>query len=239
MLYRVIFALLFLTLSLPFSTEAQFSALRPNTSTNVTNNQIDIIVESDTYVPHFYQGRAEPTPGNTIRLLAIVYAPGANNQNLSYRWTVSGSLLPTNTAQASIRAGYGDTLVRVQALSDDGQIVAEREEYVSVASPVIRFYEQNSLRGLSRIAIGTQHIAVGPEIAIKAEPYFIGRNDAPPNLRSGWTVGGTAVVVLEDWRVLNIENRPATYAPAQIDFSVQNSTTLLKANGTFSLLFNL
>lgn len=166
---------------------------------------IDIIVEGDTYVPYFYAGRAEPSAGNSVRLIALMSSPGG--QPATYRWKVGsiyistvGPVLRTKMSQLEER-----TIIEVTALNSDGLPIGKGSEYVSVSTPRLLFYEDNALRGTSQVAIQEGIILIGNETAVKAEPYFAGVS-AVGALNASWSSNLVLEQAEGDWRLVYLKS---------------------------------
>lgn len=221
---------------LPFGTTAQVLPIT-NQLLPVQNQTTDvakahILVEADTYVPSFYKGRSEPTPGNQMRLVAMNPARGD-----TYQWEIEGRHYTTTEPYLSITTpDVPRILVRLQILANK-QVIARASEYINISSPRVVFYENNALRGLSRLAIGNPYTLVGEQADIHAEPYFIG---SLQNSTARWSGGGLNITETESPLGLNIKAPENTNRTYRVDFTLQNTVRLSeKAQGTFTVNFGL
>jgi len=144
---------------------------------------------NDSYVPPFYRGKALPTAGSQIKVVAMpeIKSSGrvTNPKNMVYTWREDY----TNKPDAS---GYGRNFytyindyleeantISVTASTVDQQYSSERNINIGTTTPKILFYkDDNTLGTLWDSALGDGHRVVGEEV-IHAAPYFI----SPPELR--------------------------------------------------------
>lgn len=194
-----------LTLFLVFSgpVYAQTTNLVVTTQPNLEKpiGEVDILVEADTYVPSFYRGRAEPSPGNIARAAAIPRGVNHAAGSLSYRWSINGQSLADTGQSVSFTIPPIDNLTIRVLVTQNGRLVAEKTEMVAVSEPRIIFYENNALRGIGSTAIQGDFLLMGEEASVSAEPYFFGRSSIP-FLQGTWSVDGEDTGV-DAWRTLS------------------------------------
>ena len=177
--YLAIFAMTLLPVLASAQTASpETSDLAGTDSPTNQTGEVNLIVEGTTYTPTFYRGRAEPSPGNPIRLVAIPFIEGAPTEaEYEFLWNVnneiSRSIIPGKYGVLSTLAPYTDNMfVEVRVLNESGVQVAKHSEYISFSEPEIILYEENPLRGRSAVAIGSDYTLVGSETTVRAEPYF-------------------------------------------------------------------
>lgn len=165
------------------------------------SGQVDILIEADTYIPSFYRGRAEPSPGNNATVVAIPSGIDSSAGPLGYRWSINGRHLAASGQTASFSVPAGNNLTIQVLVTQNGKLVAEKSEVISVSVPRIVFYENNALRGIGSTAIAGEFMLVGKEASVSAEPYFFGRGSIT-SLQGTWSVDGADAGV-DDWRTLS------------------------------------
>lgn len=183
------------------------NSLPSNTVTipeTVASNKIDLIVEAETYTPYFYQGRSEPTAGNNIRLVALVF-----DQNLTpanFQWKVGNQSFTTETPVLEIELpNIGTETSATVSISDtDGVNLGSATEIIQFTKPKILFYENNDLRGTSKMAIKDNYILIGAETGIKAEPYFFGQQAILTSTVGNWTTNNINIIKTNDWRYISL-----------------------------------
>jgi len=198
--------------------------------------KVDIIVEGNTYVPYFYAGRAEPSAGNSIRLIAIV--PVGDERPTTYRWKVNNNYISTDDPVLQLKMPQVEEriLVEVTALDSTNRPLGKGYEYVVVSIPRLIFYEDNALRGTAQVAIQDNIILIGEETAVKAEPYFAGVS-AANMLNASWSSNVTLEQAEEDWRLIYIKSEEGkTNLNGQVNLKVSNPQNL---NEYLSATFNV
>lgn len=203
---------------------------------NVPQGELDLIVEGETLTPLFYKGRAEPSAGNITYLTAV--PNGINAELLSYRWTINGQVLPGTTARTSITAPASASFQVGVTATLNGKYWSERNEVIALAEPTVLFYEGNSLKGLSKYAIGRDYLLVGEEAEVMAMPYFTGITQN--SLRGTWKIEGYGVTQEGDWRQL-VLTRPETPLPLyRVELNLKNVNNLNEsARNYFNLKMGL
>ena len=235
--------LLFLWL-LPFVSLAQFEFLTPGEAPALIGT-VEVMVEADTRVPAFYQGRAEPAPGSTLRLVAIpqlTATSSASTSTLKYRWRVASRPLDTNESVATVETSQlsNKLTVGVQVFNDSGALLASNEQVVLLSDPEVVFYEDNPLRGLSRMAIPDTYYLAGNEVAVRGELFFFSPEVLTGGSLRDWSVNGRPVDPdpADPWSI-TLQNAEST-DPYQIKLTVQNTKQLLQqATKQFTFVGNI
>ena len=214
-------------------------------STVVTPSALDLIVESDTRVPHFYRGRALPSAGSAVRLIALpsLYtAQGvlASPDSILYTWNVSGRVANAGPGQNTVETVMplgGPLTVEVTAESADGSARASVLQEITPAEPRNLFYEDNPLHGLAQNALPAQFTLLEDEISIRAEPYFVSRGIFN-NATYEWTIAGAKVQNPNaDPQTLTLRKTGGS-GSARVAFSIRNLSSLLQAaESAFTVYF--
>jgi len=193
------------------------------TTTAPVATSLNLIVEAETYTPHFYRGRAEPTAGSTMRLIAM---PGNPDAVASYRWRVDGQLMNASgqTLKTTTPTGTSEVVVDVSALDQNGNVIGQTTDYIPLSNPSLSFYEVNPLRGISNIAIRGSLSLIGDEVTVRGEPYFI--NPLSLTSMSGrWNTGRLDNIPSDNWRTLTIL-RTEDVSNTRINLETSNLNTL-------------
>lgn len=193
---------------------------------------------NDSYVPPFYRGKALPTLGSEIKLVAIpeikTSAGAVSPKNMVYSWKKDYG----NDAAAS---GYGKNYyiftqdyledannIGVTAATTDGRYSSAGEMTVRVFDPKILFYKIDSALGtIWEYAIGSGHRIVGEEI-LEAAPYFVSPSDVRlPSLIWDWSINGTYVGVEGILpNVLPVRAQPGASGTSSIKVELSNKYKL-------------
>lgn len=149
--------------------------LRPSTTTILW--QAD-----DSYVPPFYPGKALPTPGSSIKVVAMPEG-GVAARNMSYSWEKDFS---ADTEASGYGKNYyiythdfldGANTVSVETLSVDQKFSSSASVSINTYDPEITFYKDDPGLGIMwEAALGDYYNIQGP-IFVFAAPYFISPKD--------------------------------------------------------------
>lgn len=215
------------------------SVINTSTSTPVSLGVVDLVVEAETYKPSFYRGRALPTMGNQVRLVAVPLDRSPND--FTYQWSVDGQSLPSNGPIATFSDLFKQRpRVAVNVVDNNGTLFARAEETVTLSKPEVVFYEQNLLRGHGSRAINGTHTLVGEEGVIRAEPYFIGLQSSSDAYRATWMINDTTVNSGGDWRELLLQRPDSALSNYRVEFRSNNESNLAEGvAGNFNLNFGI
>lgn len=166
-------------------------------SKRLTPSRLDVIIEAETYTPLHYKGRALPSSGSGVRAIAIPVT-SQNINDLSFKWTLDrqvlygGPVLGRSVAEFSMPRS-GRAFLRVEVADQSGRVLMRSAQYISVADVELHFYEDNALRGLSRIAIQSPYQLIADEVTVRAEPYYFMPDILDPNTHIEWEVNNKTV----------------------------------------------
>jgi len=183
--------------------------LRVEKSIAINPADLELVWETDGYVPPFYKGKALPTPQSRIKIVAVpnfisTAGKSIDQNTLIYSWKDedANAGLPDNS-------GYGkkmlslqmpilihDRTISVGVSSLGNSIRAKKEIMVSPESVRVLFYESNPVEGVRyENTLGATYNLDGEEFSIKAEPYFFSTKDRNSGkLSYGWLLGNKKVV---------------------------------------------
>jgi len=141
--------------------------------------QVDIIIESATYVPEFYKGRALPSTESKIRAIAVVN-DGKNTplQEYSYRWTFGQNVLFSGVVKSRFAvdvtmSAFSGNSISVVVYDSSGNAVGESRLQIQISNPKLYLYSYSPLRGFIEKAESNLNARVGENLQLYAEPYFL------------------------------------------------------------------
>ncbi len=203
---------------------------------------LDIVIEPQTHVPDFYQGRAHPSVGSTVQATALLTGASTPPSGLVYTWRLNqrvlegGSIRGQNKVLFTTPAGR-DMILSLQVSQLNGEVVASRTIIVPIVKPEIHFYESNSLYGLIPRSITDTLTMITGTVTIQAEPYHLNSltfND-PPLL--SWKIGAVEAPIMNNPYQVTLE-RTGTSGGATLKFDVRDDTELLQgARGTMNVRY--
>ena len=167
--------------------------------------EIDLVWESDGYTPPFYRGKAAYTEGASVKVLAMPeFFSGStklSEKQMVYKWKINGKVDEN-------QSGYGKRIFVVPAQKVPRPPVVEVEVSdsasgmngyakltINAESPVIHFYEENSLYGTRYSqALDPETSLTLREIRVRAVPYFFStRAASSQTLLYEWSLNGNPI----------------------------------------------
>lgn len=206
----------------------------------ITPSIVDILIDSSSYTPPFYFGRALPSSGARVRLQAIPYLIDANGHTLPtntlvYTWkrngTVLGSLSGVGKNILTLNPPHLDTqyTISVDVSSIDRRTTGTGNTTVSLTDPSVEMYVDNPRLGiLFSSALGSQAFIGDVESTLHIVPYFVGvPSPEDRSLEYVWKVND-ALVPPERALADNITiNASKSSGEADVSVAVTSSTDIL------------
>jgi hypothetical protein len=161
---------------------------------------------NDSYVPPFYEGKAMPSAGSEVKVVAI---PEIKNgvgfvdpTNMTYDWQLNSTNDENNSGYAKnfyiYTSDYLDSSDDVTVTTEtlDQKYSIDGSVNVSTVDPKIEFYKKDSTLGtIWEQALSDGYKVVGNQ-TIQAAPYFISPKDIRiPFLTFDWSVNDQTVAV--------------------------------------------
>lgn len=197
--------------------------------------EVALIWQAGTNVPNFYRGKALPSPGSLVKILAIpnVISPTGKKalpENLSYRWYVNGNLISSssgigqNTFLTSADKNFTEKIINVLVSDTASGLVAENSLRIKPSAPKVIFYESKPLEGidLSR-ALESSFTLASEEITIKAQPYFFGLNQLNPS-SFNWLLNNQKFTPPgNDISLITFRRKPETEGLSSVNLTITNN----------------
>ena len=213
-------------------------------NTTIAPSSVVLIVEPQTTAPNWYQGRALPSVGSQVRVVAIPQtrdelAPEA----YTYTWRLNNEVISGGAVQGQYqnvltmpfgRSANLDVIVSNRA----GTVVAQRSVVIPNQEPEVYFYELNPLRGMGRLALGDTVPLVGSEMTMRAEVFHMSTGVSESNMLYEWKVNGrTTENPSRDPQTITVQNGGGT-GSFSVAFAMRSLQNLLQgAERTFNLVF--
>lgn len=226
------------TVNITLSSGAKLSA-----SKAIVPSRVDLIIEANTLVPSFYEGRPLPSVGSIARAIAVTSTGKAlNPANLSYLWKLDNNVMYGGAIKgktvAEFEVGIGREQILSVDVSNNGQTIARKTIVVPRTDPEIVFYPENPLRGLTPIGLKKNHILTGEEVTVRAEPYYMSSNIFSTDFLAEWKINGQKITNPSlDPQYLTLR-RNAGAGSANVEFHIRNLKQLVQGvYGNFSIRF--
>lgn len=213
--------------------------------------EVDLLFDGNTYVPPFYDGRALPSAGTTIRAQAEVFFKRSDGtlvppSQIRYTWkeggVVVGTASGTGKSSALLPAPplYGNTDLEVDASSLDGTFSGSAVTTIPAAPVQIILYQDHPLFGIVyNSAISANASMSQSQVTFAAVPYFAqvrSPNDA--NLTYTWSVNGSNVAAsAQDPSEITVNSQNSS-GRATLAVGITHATNIfLSAQGSWSIAF--
>lgn len=167
---------------------------------------VELIYQSNGYVPPFYKGKTLFAHQNTVSVIAVPYITNQNGievnpKNMIYKWRKNGSVVEN-------ASGYGrnvytfegslisrDLNISVEVSAGDNG-VAYGNLRLNPTEPFIVFYKKDPLYGIEfqRRLVGNEDFKGSNEISIISAPFFYESSEYKNNyLVYNWSINGKKI----------------------------------------------
>ncbi len=198
-------------------------------------------MESDTYTPPFYKGKALHSYNGSFKVIALpefidMSGKIIDPKELIYSWSKNGNVVADSSgygkstfisSQTSYLREGEDITVEVSAPRDN--IVAQRNITIKPTVPKIIFYENSPLHGVVyEKSLSGSFGLKNEEISIIAEPFFFSipsRNSS--NLETTWKLNGSTVYNSQNKTDITLRKVGDTGA-SNLGITIQNKAKLLQ-----------
>ena len=146
-----------------------------------TPAEIDILFESNSYTPPWYQGASLPSSGSNIKIVAQTNASNKNRQILpaefDFQWRQDGQLISNSSGLGknilSLKLGNTPTVIEVIATAPGTAIKAQKNISLNPTKPETLLYKTEPLRGVDySIALSGQSFLNSDLVSLKAENFY-------------------------------------------------------------------
>ncbi len=199
----------------------------------VSPYRIDLIIESDTYVPWFYKGRSLPANGSAVTAKALVFKDAARLQSgLSYLWKLGNAVQRDGAVVGGDSFTFtpsfeDEVLLSVEVFDARNNVIGTESQYIPVVEPEMYFYEKNPLRGILPTALFDPHVLIGDEMILRAEPFYITKGLARDGAVREWEIDGVPTEAGDDPHEITLRKEGGD-GSATVSFHIRNLKNLLQ-----------
>ncbi|MDB5187883.1 MAG: seg [Candidatus Kaiserbacteria bacterium] len=218
----------------------------------ITPTVVDLLLDSNSYIPPFYKGRALPSHGSGFKVQTIPYlvdSRGARiaNDKLIFTWSVNGivkgslSGLGKNILTVGAPILTSSYSVDVVVHSSDNTISGAAHINVPVNDPLVELYVNNPRYGTMYSSALLANTPINDiESTFRAVPYFAAvSNPNDPRLIYSWDINGIPVPLDTSNPSKLTINAANSNGAANISLSVTHSQDfLMDAEQLWSVVFN-
>jgi hypothetical protein len=204
---------------------------------------LDLIIEADSYIPSFYEGRALPSPGTNVRAVAVLHSSGVAATDLYYTWKLNdeilgGGAVKGRSATTFAVPRFGNPELSVIVTDVAGKRVAGRVIDLNLSSPEVHFYGINPLYGYNKNAIGDNYLLNNEEVTLSAEPYYTLTSLIEDEEAMVWKIDNKAIPSQESENNRVTLRKTGGSGSSLIDFKITDNTILQqRAEGAFTIVF--
>jgi hypothetical protein len=217
-------------------------------STVIGSGSVDMIVESDGYVPPLFRGKVPTAYQNSVKVTAVPHIADSsgkeyNANNLLYEWTKNGSVIAD-------KSGYGKRSITLQGdiiprAFDLSVNVSTRESgseaigtvNVEPQTPTISFFVNDPLYGTLFNKALTDRLSIGAqkETGVLAVPY--GFNSGT---KLSWSINGSARSELANKSSIILRSPSGEGGSSIVHLDISSPTNILQgASSEFTAYFGV
>ncbi|MDE1941219.1 MAG: hypothetical protein KGI66_03820 [Patescibacteria group bacterium] len=217
----------------------------------VGSGSVDLVTETDGYVPPFFKGKFPVVFQNGVKIIAMPHLADASGKEydpstLIYTWKKNDQVMQDQSGYGRQSVTVtGDIVPRpftvsVSVSTRSGNAQAAGQITISFQSPGIAFYEDDPLYGpLFNSAItGTAYIGSQQEQGILAAPFGfdgLGTN----GLALNWSINGIAHPELAQNQTVVMRAPDGQSGASSVSLNISNSDQVLQgAQSSFNAIFN-
>ena len=198
----------------------------------ITPLYVDIIIEPQTHVPSFFQGRALPSPGSTVNATALLGTDTLLTGDYLYTWRINATVIQGGPLRGGNRISFimpqdSTSVLSLTVTRLDGRIIARRSISIPVAAPKLLFYEVSTLYGMLTKALQSPFPFIAGSATLRAEPYYLDSAVFNNPSVANWYIDGAVVPSGQDPYDITLE-KTGDAQRTNIQFRVQSTTKLLQ-----------
>jgi hypothetical protein len=196
----------------------------------VRPTSVEIVWEADTHTPPFYKGKALPSSGSNVKLVAIpefITSEGIKipKEDLFYKWKVDGGSnvegkgkfvafatapLLSNTIKASLEVS-----------NQERTLVKEYSTEIKMEEPEALFYKNDPLFGIFyEKAFPKSFSAESGEVTVRVEPFYLAKRSVLEGVYT-WEINGKPATSHEtDFKNITLVRGKDTQGRAELEINI-------------------
>lgn len=219
---------------------------------NIKPTSVDLLWESEGFVPPFYKGKSLFSYQNKITIIAIPHITDANGQeintgNLVYKWTKDGSAITSASGFGKNSFSFIPSIIsrpftiEVNVSTADSDGVGYANIYLAPSDPIVLFYRKDPLYGIGfqKALSGSVGIGSSREITTIGLPMFFGTTNAnSADLVYKWYINSTPINSSPTQSTQVFRQNGDTAGTSNISLSIENDNKILQyASNNFNITF--
>jgi hypothetical protein len=223
-----------------------------SSSVTIGSGSVDMIMETDGYVPPFYRGKIQPVYQNYVKIIAMPHLADSSGKEydpstLIYKWKKDDDTVMQD------QSGYGKQSISLQGnivprpyslyvtvTSRDGSAQGEGHIEVEAGNPSIAFYSNDPLYGplFNRMIGSTVRIGAEKETSVLAVPFGF-NGTGKKDLSLTWLINNIKHPELASSQSVILRAPDEQAGSSNIQLSIKNSQNILQgASAGFSAYFS-
>lgn len=213
---------------------------------------IDLIWQSNGYVPPFYKGKSLFGHQNNISVIAVPHIPGPNGvdmnpKNMIYKWKKNGSVMENASGFGRNVLNFEGSLISrdinitVEVTSSDEKGFAYGNTKIKPINPSILVYKKDLIYGIEfqKAIIGDYKINNLNEISLFAAPFFFEDLDYDNDLAYKWSINGIPIRDIPGSGTQVFRKKEGAIGTSNISVSIENTERILQfAESKLNLTFD-
>lgn len=215
---------------------------------NIKSGYVDLIWESDGYVPPFYKGKTPFSYQNNVKITAIPHLAKSSGteidpKTLVYTWKLGGKYIDNGQGygKQSVIIEYGDLPkpleITVDVINREQTLHTNGSMNLTPSEPSLLFYEEDSLYGIFyNKTLPTNFNLKNIEAKILAIPYGFNLNNQEVDYN--WSINNIEQSDLIRNRSIIIRTKGDTSGSSSLFLDIRNQDRILQgARGNFTINF--
>lgn len=223
-----------------------------NKTYNIKPTSVDLIWESEGFVPPFYKGKSLFSHQNKITITAVPHITNSSGQeigayNLVYKWKKNGSVIDGASGFGKNSYSFISSLIsrpfsiEVDVSTVDSDATGYARIDLAPSEPFVLFYKKDPIYGIEfqKALQNNVELKNSVEITTIGIPMFFGTTDPnAPELNYKWYINGTPIDSGSGLSTQVFRQKEGTSGTSNISLSIENSKKILQyASGNFNLMF--
>jgi hypothetical protein len=216
----------------------------------IKSGSIDLVLESDGYIPPLYKGRSSFAYQNSIRLIAVPHLASNDGKELDpktllYTWSENDKVIQN-------QSGYGKQVLvlkeetpkemnmKVEVSTKTGSQKAVSYMVLNPTDPSILFYEEDPLYGIlyNKALLGDKTLD-NQEINIVSAPYYFNMLEKNSPLSFVWSINNLERPELSTSQTITLRSKGDTSGSSLVKLEIRNSNEILQGgSNSIKLNFN-
>jgi len=212
---------------------------------------VDLIWESDGFVPPFYKGKALFSHQNKITVTALPHILSANGveigaKNLIYTWKKNGSVIGNVSGFGRNTYSFVSPLISrpVEIGVDVTTVDSSGSGYallkLAPTEPTILFYKKDPIFGVEfqRALSNAVGLSTSKELIVVGIPLFFSPATSGGDLLYKWSINGSPINNSPEQSTQVFRQKEGTSGTSRISLSIEHTKKILQsAESSFDLMF--